>query len=114
MPTRTSRPRQTDIGHCPYHRTCTPEPTTISPTIGWPGKLADDEQSARSLSIGEEEQIVLGHGIISRQIGADPVEIPASSAGDVAVSDRLIDSAEAGDRGRVDDGSDTGGTAHLE
>ena len=48
--------------------------------------LAGDEQTARGLGIGQEEQVVLGDPSAGHQVRAYPVEVAARAAGDEPVA----------------------------
>src|SRR5699024_4019330 len=60
------------------------------------GQLTDDEEAAGGLGIGQEQQVLLGHGVIGSEIGAHPVEVAPRSARDVPAA---IDSSTPSRRG---------------
>src|SRR5699024_4218001 len=76
------------------------------------GDLADDEEAAGGLGVGEEDQLVLADAV-GRQVGSDPVEVALRAARDVAGREGRAGTLDVGHRSSVDPGGDAGGTGHL-
>ena len=52
------------------------------------GHLADDEQPAGGLRVGEQDELLLGD-VLGEQVRAHPVEVAARASGDVPGRERL-------------------------
>ena len=66
-----------------------PGTAVVWPITGWPGQLADHQQAAGGLGIGQKQQVVLGDARRGRQMRTHPVEVAPCPAGDKAVAERL-------------------------